>query len=67
MLQVEYEREECVDHNVNLPKRGKQFFLRTVAGVVAEVNRQLEYDGLTYDHKVMIINGLALDTNGRWE
>lgn len=50
-----------------LPNPGKAFFLRLAAASVADVNAQRDENGISYARKAMIICGLALNTNGRWE
>ena len=50
-----------------LPNPGKAFFLRLSAEAVADVNAKHDVDGLSYDRKAMIICGMELNTNGKWE
>ena len=46
---------------------GKVFFFRLAAEVVPGVNAQRDADCLTYARKALIICGIALNTNGKWE
>eukprot|EP00171_Calliarthron_tuberculosum_P006261 IDg6261t1 len=51
----------------NICNPGKKFYLRLASRCVREVNLQRDKDGLTCARNAMIITGLALNTNGRWE
>ena len=46
---------------------GKTFFLRLASLAVQDVNKQRDGLGLSYPRKAMIMIGMALNTNGRWE
>ena len=50
-----------------LSNPGKAFFLRIAAEAVAVINSQRDENGLTYARKAMIMCGMALNTNGKWE
>ena len=50
-----------------LPNPGKSFFLRLASDSVRDVNLQRDENGLTYARKAMILCGLSLNTNGKWE
>ena len=45
----------------------RAYFLRLAADSVKDVNRMRDAEGLTYARKAMIMCGLALNTNGKWE
>lgn len=55
------------DKSGRLLNSGKSFFLRLAADSVAEVNRQRDADGLSFARKAMIMTGMAMNTNDRWE
>lgn len=42
-------------------------FLSLAADAVADVNAQRDENGIPYARKAMIIFGMSLNTNGRWE
>ena len=46
---------------------GKSNFFHLAARCVREVNQQRDADGIGFASKAMVITGLALNTNGRWE
>lgn len=55
------------DSSGKLLNPGKRFFLQLAADSVRDVNRQSDADGLSFARKAMIMTGLSLNTNGRWE
>lgn len=55
------------EKNGKLPNPGKAFFLRLAADSVRDVNKLRNTDGITYARKAMIICGMALNINGKWE
>ena len=44
----------------------KRFFLQLAANSVEDVNREVDYDNISYARKAMIWCGLALELNGSW-
>lgn len=50
-----------------LKNPGKAFFLRLAADAVREVNNQRDKNGVPYARKAMIMTGISLNLNGRWE
>ena len=58
---------QCVDGRWAIAKPWKGVFLRLSSEAVADVNVHRDVDGLSYARKSMIICGMALNTNGKWE
>lgn len=50
-----------------LPNSGKAIFLRLVTQSVADANAQGDKNGLTYPFEAMILCGMTLNTNDKWE
>lgn len=50
-----------------LTNPGKTFYLNISASVIREVRNQKYKDGLSYIRKDMIVFGVALSINGKWE
>lgn len=50
-----------------IPNPGKRFFLKMTANAIREVNRMKDKSGISFARRSMIMTGMSLNINGKWE